>query len=288
VTTALDAVTFTPTVHEVAPGSTVTTGMTLSVTDGIVGSPTTNNATTVIATAVSSAPTISGTKSGQTVNDNSTDQPFSAVTITDPNVGATDTVTITLTAGGVASDANGILSGTGVTRTGVGTYTLTTGTPSAVTSALDAVTFTPTAHEVAPGSTVTTGMMLSVTDGIVGSPTTNNATTVIATAVNDPPVISGTKSGQTVNDNATDQPFSAVTITDPDVGATETVTITLTAGGSASDANGTLSGTGLTRTGVGTYTLTAGTPSAVTTALDAVTFTPTAHEVTPAARSPPA
>jgi len=61
--------------------------MTLSVTDGIVGSPTTNNATTVIATAVSSAPTISGTKSGQTVNDNSTDQPFSAVTITDRTLG---------------------------------------------------------------------------------------------------------------------------------------------------------------------------------------------------------
>ncbi len=58
----------------------------------------------------------------------------------------------------------------GLTKTGTGTYILAAGTPSAVTTALDALVFTPTAHQVAPGSTITTGMTLSVSDGIVGSP----------------------------------------------------------------------------------------------------------------------
>src|SRR5208283_1016319 len=158
VTTALRALIFTPTAHEIAPGGTVTTGMTLSVTDGIVGGPTTDSTTTVIATAVNDAPAIGGTAAGQTVNDNATDQPFSAATISDPDIGAAETVTITLKAGGLASDANGLLSGTGLSKTGTGTYVLTAGTPGAVTTALQALIFTPTAHEIAPGGTVTTGM----------------------------------------------------------------------------------------------------------------------------------
>src|SRR6185437_8023979 len=144
-----------------------------------------------------------------------------------------------------------------------------------------ALLFTPTAHEVAPGDTVTTGMTLSVTDGIVGSPVTDTTTSVITTAVNDPPVISGAVPGQMENDNGTIAPFSGVSIADPDLGASETITITLTDGGVASDADGTLSGTGLTKTGVGTYTLASGTPSAVTSDLDALVFTPTDHEVAP-------
>jgi plastocyanin len=282
VTTALDALVFTPTDHQVAPGSAVTTGMTLAVTDGIIGSPVTDTTTSVVATALNDAPQITGADgSQQAVADNATLQPFSGVTITDPDYGATETVTITLTAGGSPSDADGTLSGTGLTKTGTGTYTLITDTPAAVTTALDALVFTPTDHQVAPGGTITTGMTLAVTDGIVESPTTDTTTSVLATAVNDPPVISGTAGGQAVGDNATLSPFSGVTITDPDVGATETVTITLTAGGSPSDADGTLSGTGLTKTGTGTYTLTTGTPGAVTTALDALVFTPADHQVAP-------
>jgi len=234
VTTALQALTFTPAAHEIAPGGTVTTGMTLSVADGIAGSPTTDVTTTVIATAVNDPPSIADTTAGQTVYDNATLHPFAETTIGDPDFGASETVTITLKASGLASDANGVLSGTGVTKSGTGTYTLT-GTPSAVTTALQALTFTPTAHQIAPGGTVTTGMTLSVTDGIVGSPTTDATTTVIATMVNDPPAITGTMAGQAVTDEATLTPFSTVAISDVDFGQTETVTVTLSA-----DANGTL------------------------------------------------
>ncbi len=83
----------------------------------------------------------------------------------------------------------------GLTKTGTGTYTLAAGTPSAVTTALDALIFAPTAHQLAPGGTITTGMTLSVSDGIIGSPVADTATTVVATAINDAPAITGTTAG---------------------------------------------------------------------------------------------
>ena len=280
VTTALDALVFTPTAHQVAPGSSITTTFTIQATNA--GDATSSDSTTTVGvTAVNDPPVIAGTAADQTTTDAATITPFSGVTISDPDFGASETLTITLNAGLLPSDANGTLSGAGLTKTGTGTYTLTAGTPAEVTAALQALVFTPTAHEVAPGDTVTTGMTLSVTDGIAGSPTTDTTTSVLATAVNDPPAIAGTAAGQLINDDQTDRPFSTVTISDPDVGASETVSITLTVDGLASDANGTLSGAGLTKTGTGTYTLTAGTPAAVTTALRALVFTPAVFDLTP-------
>ena len=156
------------------------------------------------------------------MNDNATALPFSGVTITDPDAGASESITITLTDGGIASDAGGTLSGTGITKTGTGTYTLTSGSPGAVTTALEAVVFTPTAHAVAPGSTITTGMTLAVTDGIVGSPVTDTTTSVITTALNDAPAITGAAANQMVNDNATALPFPGVLSPNPTSGASET------------------------------------------------------------------
>ncbi len=118
-----------------------------------------------------------------------------------------------------------------------------------------ALVFTPTAHQVAPGSTITTGMTLSVNDGIVGSPTTDTVTTVVATAVNDTPAITGTAAGQTVNDGRHAASVLVCWCQRPDASASETVTIVLTNGGFATDADGTLSGSGLTKTGTGIYSL---------------------------------
>jgi hypothetical protein len=94
-----------------------------------------------------------------------------------------------------------------------------------------------------------------------------------------PPVISGTATGQTTTDEATNNPFFNVMIADanPPTQA-ETLTITLTNGGIATDADGTLSGTGLSQTGTGTYTLVAGSAAAATAELQALTFTPTAAQ----------
>jgi hypothetical protein len=112
------------------------------------------------------------------MSDVETHLPFSTASIIDPDLGASETVTVTLNVDGVPSDANGILSGAGLTETVPGTYTLTTGTPTAVTAALQALVFTPAVLDLPPHGSAVTDMTLSLTDGIAGSPTTDTTTSV--------------------------------------------------------------------------------------------------------------
>ena len=107
--------------------------------------------TSVIATAI--APTITGTVANQTTRFEAPIAPFSGVTITDHNVGATDTLSITVTGGGGALADGAGFTGTS-TLTGSGNYYTLTGTAADITSELDALSFTPTAG--APGATSTT------------------------------------------------------------------------------------------------------------------------------------
>ncbi|MDR3532495.1 MAG: hypothetical protein P4L90_18320 [Rhodopila sp.] len=218
------------------------------------------------------APTISGTTAGQAVTDQGTITPFSHVSIMDANIGQTETVTVTLSAA-----THGIL-----TNLGGGSYNATTGvytdigSVAAITADLEGLVFTPTAHEVAPGQTVTTIFAINLTD-TASAGTTDSKTSVIATADVVPPTISGTAAGQAVTDLATITPFTGVVIGDLNPGQTETVTVTLSAA-----ANGVLGNLGGgsydATTGIYTYT---GSAAAATAALNGLVFTPTAHQVAP-------
>ena len=208
-------------------------------------------------------PTIVGTVSGQTTTSEAPVRSFAHATIRDPNVGVTDTLTITL--GG----AGGALSGTGLSAGVGGVYTLS-GTASAITSELEALVFT--AKAGAPNTSSTTTFRLSDQSSAGGAPAVDTTTTVIdkdppaiGTAP-PPPTIAGTMSNQTTTSEAPVRSFAHATIRDPNVGVTDTLTITL--GG----AGGTLSGTGLSAGVGGVYTL-SGTASAITSELEALVFT---------------
>ena len=279
VTAALDGLVFTPVDHEVAPGQSVTTNFNLTVTDGVMSAAASDSA---VVTALNTAPVISGanlwvTGGYFTVPLN----PFPGLSVTDPDVGATETATITVATSpfaGSASDINGLLalpssvSGITLTETRPGIYTLSAASPQLLSQALDALTFTPVSNPAAPGFTLTY-MGLSITDGAA---TTTASNTIEAGA----PVISGVAIGQTTADNTPIAPFSHVALTDsPGVNSLSVTIQILDASSNPTDANGVLSGAGLTQTGVGTYSLTAGAPDAVSAALDALVFTPTFHQV---------
>jgi len=222
-----------------------------------------------IAFVANTPPSLSGTSPNLSTTDETAINPFATLSVTDPDNGATEAVTITL-----SSAANGTLSGAGLTAEGNGVYALSAASPSSITSELDALIFTPAAHQVAPGGTVTTAITLAVSND--GGLAVTSTATIEAVAVNDPPTLTGASPSLTTTDEAATKPFAALSVTDPDSGAAETVTITL-----SNAANGTLSGTGLIAEGNGVYALSAASPGSITSELDALIFTPTAHQVAP-------
>ncbi len=230
----------------------------------------------VIAGGTPVAPTITGTVAGQSTTDEAGIRLFEAVTIADLNPNQTETVTVTQAeaADGALSDPNAAADG----GTLSGDVYAVSGTAAQVSTALQGLLFTPAAHQVAPGQAVTTGFAIAVSD-TAGQTASDATTSVVATAVDDPPVIGGTMSGQVGIVGQALQPFSQATLTDPDAGASITVTATLTAAGAATDADGTLSGAGLTHTGTGSYVLTAASPAAEQALLQALVFTPAAGAV---------
>jgi hypothetical protein len=266
VTSELDLLTFTPV--KGATGSTTITTFALSDLSSANATAVSDSATTVTDIDAKVAPTITGTTNVpiQTTFDAQV-SPFTGVTITDVNAGATDTLTITLSGGG----KTGTLAGAGLTIGTNGNYTLK-GTAAAVTSALDALIFTPA--KGAAGSITTTTFTLSDQSTAVGPAVTDKLTTVTDTDANVAPTIANTHATQTTSDAAVN-PFTGVTIGDLNGAlATDTLTITLSSPGTANGATGTLSGKGLTGGTNGVYTLTKGTAASVTSALQLLSFKP--------------
>jgi hypothetical protein len=135
------------------------------------------NVTQTVATSVA----IGGTEAGQMTSDVASIDPFTTASVTDTNNAATITLTVTPSnpANGTLSDPNAAQDG-GATDPDTGAYTVT-GSIAAVDAALQGLVFTPAAHEVPGGQTVTTGFTIAAGDGTANA--TDATTTVIATAV---------------------------------------------------------------------------------------------------------
>ncbi len=102
---------------------------------------------------------------------------------------------------------------------------------------------------------------------------------IVELAIGSPnPQLTGTTATASTSGTTAIQPFSAAQVADAHASPTLTATITLTnSAGTATAANGVLSGTGLTASGTaGVYTLTASTVAAFNSDLEALAFTPTA------------
>ena len=146
------------------------------------GTSTATDATSVILGDVS-APAISGTVANEPIASGNPIHPFATVNIAGPYLtyyaynytGSTytygpdyyynpdDTATITITDGSKATDADGLLTGPGLSRTGVGTYSLSATSSYSLETELSRLSFQ-TIAGVAAGRTVTASFELDVKD----------------------------------------------------------------------------------------------------------------------------
>ena len=173
-------------------------------------------------------PTLGGFAAGQTTNDKATAQPFSNATISDPDA-QQQTVTVTLSAA-----ANGTLAGGGFASVGAGSYQVVAAGAAAAQADLQALVFTPTMNEVAPGATVTTGFTVQVND--TQTTVQNAQTSEVVTSVNDPPAFGGFQTTATLPSSGAVTLQPTVTVSDPDVGAAvSSAQVAITAGFTAGD-----------------------------------------------------
>ncbi len=215
-----------------------------------------------VAQVADTPPTLTGIAVGLATSDIMPVAPFAALALADPDVGQTESLTVTL------SDArNGTLTnlGGGAYDPVAGIYTLA-GSAALVQAALQQLLFVPKAHQAVAGGQVTTGLAVAVQDGAGGG--ANAATQVVAANLDAVPVITGGVAGQSTTTSLAALPFAGLLLTDPDAGQMETLTVQGTPGlGSLQG------GLGLYNAVAGAYTA-QGTTAALTADVQALVFTP--------------
>ncbi|MEM1427886.1 MAG: DUF4347 domain-containing protein [Pseudomonadota bacterium] len=209
---ALRGLSFAPSEDRVLPGEAETTTLTVSVDDG-VAAPTVDGTVTVVSRAVNDAPEISGTAAGQAIADTETLQPFATVSIADADTGQTLRANVKIDDAAKGGFTAASLTASGFAADGAGAW-LRTGTPEEIEAGLQALVFEPTGDRTAPGTSETATLTLDVGDSI--DTTTDDATSVVVTSVNDPAQIGGALTGRLSEDANPNQVRGTLTATDPD------------------------------------------------------------------------
>lgn len=262
-TTVLNRLVYTPPTP--AAGSFSAVDAKISVNDGVA---TVADSVPVVLETVT-APAISGAVANAPVAFGASLRPFATLGVTDNNYrfDARDSATITLLDGGQPTDADGLLTGDGLSKTGTGTYALASAAVLNLQARLHSLVFTPT--EVAPGASRTTTFDLKLTNTATKLPSEDSTTSVLVsgpTPQRVAPLIAGTVAGQTVAPGNAISPFNAITASDTNANPQVSATLTVAGGG-------TLAGPGLVAGAAGSYTVAATTPSALTGILQKLTFT---------------
>lgn len=208
-------------------GNMATLTLPMPGTAGSLGS----NKAIVIST--NTAPIISGVAAGQTVTETTTVSPFTGVTITDPDVGASETIIISLDTAAKGAFTAASLAATGFSTADGGlTYTHAAGTPAAVQAAIRGLVFQPAAGRAPVGGTETTTFTISANDGIA-SAVLNNTTTVISTGINAGPTNITLSNAAIQQGSADNTAVGNLTAIDPNPG--DTATFTLVSGNGTND-----------------------------------------------------
>lgn len=261
-TTVLSRLVYTPPTP--AAGSFSAVDAKISVSDGAT---TVTDPVPVVLETVT-PPAISGAVANAPVAFGASLRPFATLGVTDNNYrfDARDSATITLLDGGQPTDADGLLTGDGLSKTGTGTYALASAAVLNLQARLRGLVFTPT--EVAPGASRTTTFDLKLTNTATKLPSEDSTTSVLVsgpTPQRVAPLIAGTVAGQTVAPGNAISPFNGITVSDTNANPQVSATLTVTGGG-------TLAGPGLVAGAAGSYTVAATTPSALTSILQKLTF----------------
>jgi endoglucanase len=271
VAAALDGLVFTPTPYQGAPGSAVTTTVTVNLRD-TAGE---TAAATSTVTAAAAAPPIVVTQSNEAVSttDAAAAHPFTGIAITDAYAGQTEAASVTLSAAGdgTLSDPNAATDGSTI----VGGVWTVSGSATAVAAALDGLVFTPTAHQVAPGNAITTTVTADVEDTAGNTAVAQSVITATAVAV--PIAVTLATQKLAITASASAEPFASVAILDANAGQTETATVTSSAAanGTLIDPNAATDGSKVTN---GVFTV-SGSAASVAASLKALVFMPNANGI---------
>ncbi len=255
-------------------GQTATATVTMSISDHISNTATATSTVVIVAagTADASGLNFIGATPGQMTTDQVPIDPFANTILVDKKVGALDTITITMSnpADGVFSDTLGTITN-GSTFTATGTVD-SSGFVDAVDNALAGLVFTPTRGQVPFGQSVMTTFSV-VASNSFGS-TTDDSTSVIATAAGGALSINGAQANQEIVDNGNALPLSGVTIQDSQPVPVDTATVTLSnpsSGALVAGNGGTVGSDGIFRI--------SGPLAEVQSALQAVEFVPASANI---------
>lgn len=159
------------------------------------------------------------------ITDKETSKPFVGVTIIEVDEQLQERVDVVVS---LDDPAKGILTNLGgFVDLGGGSYGVTAVTAAAATLQIRELIFVPTENRITVPTTETTYFTISVTDNN-SPPVVDTQTAIAVTAVNDPPLISGTVPDQEFYFKLPVQPFPTVMITEVDDLALQPLAITVT------------------------------------------------------------